>query len=139
MSFTHQIASAPRAPRVRCSTPADLEQLEQALHDLLSDGREKPPPILLDLVRFDDFRVAAAGLAAERLGAVPTRSRAWMAVLADGLGGQIVARILAMYLTHAGFIIEVFTDQSSAVAWLMRHCSSGGEHRPTYGIRGDWV
>lgn len=139
MSFTYQIGAAPRVARVQSSSSADLMDLEQALHDLLSDPQEDLPPILLDLARLDDYRVAAAALVAERLGAGHPRSGARIAILADGLGGQIIARTLALYLSYVGFTIEVFTDQLSALSWLLRHGSSSGRDGPTYGIRGDWT
>jgi hypothetical protein len=118
--FSYAVGSCSGLATVGSESPSDLEDLEHAMCDLLARSEADPPAaVLVDLTQLDDYRVQAAARCAEHLMVVHRGHVGPIALLTSGLGGLIMARSLALYLSYVGFHTEVFTDRPSALAWLL--------------------
>jgi len=122
--FSYSVGTYSRLATVGSESPADLDDLEHAMSDLLA-GAEAPGAVLVDLTRLDDYRIQAAARCAEHLMAIHRGRVGPIALVTSGLGGLIMARSFAIYLSYVGFSAEVFTDRPSALAWLLRSEAAG--------------
>ena len=120
MPFTYSRVPGQTIGTVSSIEPVGFANLAAALDSLLAGPPDVPmTAVLVDLRTLMDGHISQAASLAQRIGGYYACRHTRLGLLVSGLHMPVVERALAMYLTHQGVLVQLFTDPASARAWLV--------------------